>query len=79
VTRKLDRGEDERWRRCRVGQGDNDADEATESLGLVVGQPPGRRRMELPGMVTSGLRGRWGVVTVSPSRLRGRLGKASGG
>jgi len=62
-----------------VGRGDNDADEAAESLGLAVGRPLGRRRMELPGMVTSGLRGRWGAVTVSPSRLRGRLGKASGG
>ena len=30
-------------------------------------------------LVASGLRGRRGAVTVSPSRLRGRLGKVSGG
>ena len=49
MTRKRDRGEDERRRRCGVGRGDNDADEAAESLGLAVGQPVGRRHMELPG------------------------------
>ncbi|CAD6337299.1 unnamed protein product [Miscanthus lutarioriparius] len=68
-------------------RGDGDVGELPSRWGV---QPLGLRHMYLPGygdtvvwsyrgVVALGLRGRRGDVIVSPSRLHGGLGKASGG
>ena len=69
----------------RRGRGDSDVGETAKSLGhAAAGAPshgpatlPGRCHVELPGHGHVGLRSRRGAMTVSPSGLYGRLGKAS--